>query len=70
MNEVIATSTALSLFWAFFALIAMRVVLWQFDKKIGFDFGAWLKEADDVAKSIYLGARIVAVALVVGAIVS
>lgn len=70
MNEVIATSTILNLFWAVAAIVFMRGLLWHFDKKIGFDFAEWLNNADDMGKSVYLGARIIAVAIVVSAIVS
>lgn len=70
MNEVIATSTILNLFWAVVAIVFMRGLLRYFDKQIGFDFAEWLNNAEDMGKAVYLGARIIAVAIVVSAIVS
>ncbi len=69
MNEVILASAGLDLFWAVIGIFVMRYLLKLFDRKAGFDFTEWLKGADDVSKAIYLGSRIIAVALVISAIV-
>lgn len=55
------------------ALIAFLVARWMLkglDKRIGFDFKGWMSNADDLSISVYVSARILAICLLLGLIVS
>ena len=55
---------------ALFAAILARGLLYYFDKKINFNFKDWFLNANDQNKAIYLSARIIAICLLVGIVIS
>lgn len=68
LNVMIEWGYTVSL--ALFAAILARGLLYYFDKKIKFNFNEWFLNANDQNKAIYLSARIIAVCLLVGVVIS
>lgn len=50
------------------AFIILRLALRHLDTICGFDFKDWMEDASDMALSIYLSARIIAIAILFAAI--
>lgn len=55
---------------ALVAAVLARALLCYFDKKINFNFNDWFIKANDQNKTIYLSARIIAICLLVGLVIS
>lgn len=49
---------------------AMRAILRQLDERLKFDFKEWLHNADDLSKGIYLGLRVLSIAIFMAWIIS
>ena len=64
----ISIGFGLKLLSALVAFVIARIALNKLDKATGFDFKAWIQNADDNAKATYLGARIIAISLLFGLI--
>lgn len=64
----IAIGFMLKLASALIAFLIARLALRNLDKAAGFDFKEWINNADDHAKGMYFGARIIAVCLLFGII--
>ena len=66
----IATEWFFTVSLALFAALMARLLLAYFDKKINFDFKVLFNNANNQEKCIYLSARIIAVCLLVGLVIS
>lgn len=73
MQEVILTSSLLTLVMAMIAGALLWVALRFLDYLVGFNFGDWInraKRANHIAVAVYLGARFVGACLLVGLLFS
>ena len=70
MIDIVLLSALLNLAYAVGAFLLLIIALRYLDRRCGFNFREWLNETSDMAKSLYLGARIIAGAIVLAGIIS